>query len=81
MNVDVFLSPPPPHILTMSSRDHNPSNKASTGSDIVTEKAAFVESGDGPQHQTLQRQLKNRHVAMIRYLLTFALSYVVREIY
>jgi len=49
----------------MSSRDHDPSNKASTGSDIVTEKPIFVESGVGPQQQTLQRQLKNRHVAMI----------------
>ncbi|KAH9968928.1 amino acid permease [Russula dissimulans] len=50
----------------MSSRAHDPpSNKASTASDIVTEKAVFDESGDGPQHQALQRQLKNRHVAMI----------------
>jgi amino acid transporter len=47
----------------MSVRDYDPSNKISTGS-VDAEKVDFPESDNGP-HQSLQRQLKNRHIAMI----------------
>ncbi|KAI0004296.1 amino acid permease [Russula compacta] len=51
----------------MSFGDHDPSNKVTTGFDIETDKASdFVGSSNGtPHHQSLKRQLKNRHVAMI----------------
>jgi hypothetical protein len=53
----------------MSAGDQDPSNKGPTGSDLssTTEKVGFVESNTVPQHHALKRQLKNRHVAMIRY--------------
>jgi len=54
----------------MSVRDHDPSYKASN---FVTDKAE-VELGNGPTQHSLQRQLKNRHVAMIRYLSNFTFS-------
>ncbi|KAH9025057.1 amino acid permease [Lactarius hengduanensis] len=41
------------------------SNKGTPGSDIYTEKADYVESNAVPPHHALQRQLKNRHIAMI----------------
>ncbi|KAI0257517.1 amino acid permease [Lactifluus subvellereus] len=46
----------------MSARDLN--NKGSDPG-IATDKVDFVESNAAPQHHALQRQLKNRHVAMI----------------
>jgi hypothetical protein len=53
----------------MSFRDQDQNTKAGTGSDLgsANEKVDFVESNVAPQHHTLKRQLKNRHVAMIRY--------------
>ncbi|SRR6266404_6697773 len=53
---------PPTYTLTMSTIDHDLKDKSSPGSDVnyVESNAAF------PSH-SLQRQLKNRHVAMIRY--------------
>ena len=57
----------------MSVEDYDPSNKASAGLDIVTDKVD-AESHSEPKQDTLQRQLKNRHVAMIRYFLIFSLS-------
>jgi hypothetical protein len=56
----------------MSVGDYDPSNKASTGLDIVSDKVD-AESHNGPKEESLQRQLKNRHVAMIRYLPPFLL--------
>lgn len=47
----------------MSVRDHDPSYKPS---DFVTDKDD-AELNAGPTQHSLQRQLKNRHVAMIRY--------------
>ncbi|KAH8988821.1 amino acid permease-domain-containing protein [Lactarius akahatsu] len=49
----------------MSARDHDLSNKGTPGSDIYTEKVDYVESNAVPLHHALQRQLKNRHIAMI----------------
>lgn len=49
----------------MSDKDHDLTNKGAPGSDVYTEKLDHVESNAGPPHQALQRQLKNRHVAMI----------------
>jgi hypothetical protein len=51
----------------MSIKDHDPS---STGSDADAEKADLVDSGDGSPHGSLHRQLKNRHIAMIRWVLS-----------
>ena len=51
----------------MSIKDHDPS---STGSDPDAEKADLVDSGDGSPHGSLHRQLKNRHIAMIRLVLS-----------
>ncbi len=52
----------------MSVRDHDPSNKMSSGSDLEAEKVNFKFEGldNGSHHHALQRQLKNRHIAMIR---------------
>jgi amino acid permease len=51
----------------MSLRDHDPSNKIFSGSgDIEVEKADFTVSDSDSSHHALQRQLKNRHIAMIR---------------
>ncbi len=47
----------------MSAKDHDPT---------YTDKVNYVESNAAPPHQALQRQLKNRHVAMIRYLRLFS---------
>jgi amino acid permease len=48
----------------MSIKDHDPD---STGSDAAdAEKVDFTASGNEPPHHSLQRQLKNRHIAMIR---------------
>lgn len=58
--------PHPLHPFAMSVTDHNQSNKISTDSDVEAEKADFAGSHNGPSHQSLQRQLKNRHIAMIR---------------
>ncbi|KAI9445159.1 amino acid permease [Lactarius indigo] len=49
----------------MSARDHDLSNKGTFGSDVYTEKVDNVESNAVPLHHNLQRQLKNRHIAMI----------------
>lgn len=51
----------------MSTADHDPSNKLSSGagSDTDAEKINFS-SDDVSSHHALQRQLKNRHIAMIR---------------
>jgi hypothetical protein len=54
----------------MSVRDHDPINKAYPGLDIVSDKVD-AEFDKEPTHDTLKRQLKNRHVAMIRYFPTF----------
>jgi hypothetical protein len=54
----------------MSVRDHDPSYKAS---EFVTDKAD-AELNNGPTQHSLQRQLKNRHVAMIRYFSQPSLS-------
>jgi amino acid permease len=48
----------------------DPSNKGSDSGE-ATDKIDFVESNAAPPHQDLQRQLKNRHVAMIRYIAAF----------
>jgi amino acid permease len=45
----------------MSAGDH----KMSGGSDLEAEKD-FPTSDDASSHQSLHRQLKNRHIAMIR---------------
>ena len=48
----------------MSIKDHDPS---STGSDVAdAEKVDFTESGNEPPHNSLKRQLTNRHISMIR---------------
>ena len=65
-HLDVAPSfPPLTHLFSMSVRDHDsdPSHKAS---EFVTDKAD-AELDNGPTQHSLQRQLKNRHVAMIRY--------------
>ena len=50
----------------MSAGDDDPSNKMySTGSDLEAEKDLSA-SDDVSAHQSLHRQLKNRHIAMIR---------------
>jgi hypothetical protein len=53
----------------MSAGDHDPNNKtfASGGSDLEAEKD-FSTSDNASAHQSLHRQLKNRHIAMIRYV-------------
>ncbi|KAN0125126.1 amino acid permease [Russula decolorans] len=50
----------------MSAGDHDPNNKtfASGGSDLEAEKD-FSTSDNASAHQSLHRQLKNRHIAMI----------------
>jgi len=48
----------------MSVRDHDPIDKAYPGLDIVSDKVD-AEFDKEPTHDTLKRQLKNRHVAMI----------------
>ncbi|KAI0001988.1 amino acid permease [Russula vinacea] len=51
----------------MSIRDHDPSSKVFTGSsDMEAEKGDFTVSDSDSSHHALQRQLKNRHIAMIR---------------
>ena len=56
----------------MSIKDHEPS---STGSDAAdAEKVDFTGSGNEPPPQSLQRQLKNRHIAMIRWVFPDLLS-------
>ena len=53
----------------MSAKDNDLTNKHE--SDVYTDKvdsSGYVESNTAPHQQALQRQLKNRHVAMIRYL-------------
>ena len=49
----------------MSTGDHDPSNNMSNGSDLEAEKD-FLASDNASSHHSLQRQLKNRHIAMIR---------------
>jgi hypothetical protein len=74
--VDVAISPPPlppptrTDLFTMFAGDHDPS-KVSNGSEFGTDKVDFVESNNGSPEHALQRQLKNRHIAMIRYFPTF----------
>ena len=58
---------PPSSLLlssAMSATGDDPSNKMSSGSDVEAEKV-FTTSDDA-SHHSLQRQLKNRHIAMIR---------------
>jgi hypothetical protein len=55
----------------MSVRDHDPSYKPS---DFVTDKDD-AELNNGPTQHSLQRQLKNRHVAMIRYFSNHLLAF------
>lgn len=45
-------------------------NKPAQESDVYTDKvdSGYVESNAAPPQQSLKRQLKNRHIAMIRYL-------------
>lgn len=52
----------------MSNEGHDPtSKKVSGGSDLEAEKLEdFPASDDATSHHSLQRQLKNRHIAMIR---------------
>ena len=54
----------------MSTGDHEPSNKVYDGSgsnlDALEPEKGFLTSDDASSHHSLQRQLKNRHVAMIR---------------
>ena len=69
-NLNAVLPPFPSQSLTMSVRDHDPINKAYPGLDIVSDKVD-AEFDKEPTHDTLKRQLKNRHVAMIRYFSTF----------
>ncbi|KAI0307841.1 amino acid permease [Multifurca ochricompacta] len=49
----------------MSIKDQVSGNNGALGSDICTDKVDHVESNSRPPHQALQRQLKNRHIAMI----------------
>jgi amino acid permease len=63
-------SPPSSRLFAMSVGDYDPSEKSPAGMDIVTDKVD-AESHNEPKQDTLQRQLKNRHVAMIRYFPTF----------
>ena len=56
----------------MSANDHDLSDKGAPASNVYAEKVDYVESSAGPPHQALQRQLKNRHVAMIRYRQIFS---------
>ena len=57
----------PSLLLAMSIRDHDPSSKVFTGSsDMEAEKGDFTVSDSDSSHHALQRQLKNRHIAMIR---------------
>ena len=58
----------------MSTTDLDLANKGVTAPDVLTDKVDYVESNADPPHQGLQRQLKNRHVAMIRYLQLFFLD-------
>ena len=53
--------PSPLHSFVMAV-DHEPN---STGFDADAEKADLADSGDGYPHGSLQRQLNNRHIAMI----------------
>jgi amino acid permease len=52
----------------MSAAEPEGGNKHPNGSDIgsAIDKVDFVESNTVPQHESLSRQLKNRHIAMIR---------------
>ena len=68
-NLNAALPPLPSQSFTMSVRDHDPINKAYPGLDIVSDKVD-AEFDKEPTHDTLKRQLKNRHVAMIRYFPT-----------
>ena len=56
--------PSPLLTFDMSIKDHDPS---STGSDAAdAEKVDFTEPGNEPPNNSLKRQLKNRHITMIR---------------
>ena len=50
----------------MSAKDND---KPAPESDVYADKvdSGYVESNATPPQQSLQRQLKNRHIAMIRY--------------
>jgi hypothetical protein len=52
----------------MSAKENDLTNKRAPESDVYTDKvdSGYVESNAAP-HQALQRQMKNRHIAMIRY--------------
>lgn len=51
----------------MSAMDNDPTDKRAPESDVYTDKVdtGYVESNAVPPEQSLQRQLKNRHIAMI----------------
>ena len=57
----------------MSAMDNDLTNKGAPESDVYTDKidSGYVESNAAPP-QALQRQLKNRHIAMIRYFQPFS---------
>jgi hypothetical protein len=57
----------------MSAMDNDPTDKRAPESDVYTDKVdtGYVESNAAPPEQSLQRQLKNRHIAMIRYFQLF----------
>jgi hypothetical protein len=57
----------------MSDKSHDASNKGPAGLHAVADKVEGYESHNGPKAGTLHRQLKNRHIAMIRYFPSFTL--------
>jgi amino acid permease len=59
----------------MSAKDNDVTDKRAPESDVYTDKvdSGYVESNTAPAaDQSLQRQLKNRHIAMIRYFQLFS---------
>ena len=75
-NAKCFLSHAGPlSTPTMADADKQAGSKAAPASEtVVTEKPHDYDSENhsaelNPQERTLKRQLKNRHVAMIRYAL------------
>jgi amino acid permease len=58
----------------MSEKGNDASNKGPAGLDVVVaDNVEDYESHNGPKDGSLHRQLKNRHIAMIRYFPSLSL--------